>query len=138
MGEGLPTAVRTKLWWGDVVLALGVLALVLFPVASRLAADAQPVAPVLGAHLAPLRAQASAHQVHGLPVFVATSPSQVGSLVAGGHAAELGAIDARLRDLFGARRVRQIERGLTRVTFLNPRLPPLPPASPAQENDLAA
>jgi cellulose synthase operon protein C len=138
MGEGLPTAVRTKLWWGDAVLALGVLALVLFPVASRLAADAQPVAPVLGAQLTPLRAQASARRVHGLPVFVATSSSHVQSLVAQGNAAERGAIDGRLRDLFGARRVRQIERGLTRVTFLNPRLPPLPPASPAQENDLAA
>jgi cellulose synthase operon protein C len=138
MGEGLPTAVRTKLWWGDVVLALGVLALVLFPVASRLAADAQPIAPVGGVQLAPLRARASAHQVHGLPVFVAASSSQVGSLVAGGHAAERAAIDGRLSDLFGARRVRQIERGLTRVTFLDPRLPPLPPASPAQENDLAA
>jgi len=137
-GTRLPSAVRTKLWWGDVVLALAVLALVLFPVASRLAADAQPVAPVVGAQLAPLRARASAHQVRGLPVFVAASSSQVASLVAGGHAAELGAIDARLRDLFGARRVRQIERELTRVTFLDPRLPPLPSAPPAPENDLAA
>jgi tetratricopeptide (TPR) repeat protein len=123
---------------GDVVLALGVLALVLFPVASRLAADAQPVAPVVGAQLTPLHARASAHQILGFPVFVAASPSQVGSLVAGGNAAELAAIGGRLRDLFGARRVRQIERELTRVTFLDPRLPSLPPVPPAQENDLAA
>jgi cellulose synthase operon protein C len=137
-GRLLRAPISTKLWWGDLVLALGVLLLVLFPVASRLAADAQPVAPVAGVGLAPLRAGVSAHQVRGLPVFVSMSSARVASLVASGRQAELRVIDARLRDLFGARRVRQIERRLARVTFLDPRLPPLRPAPPALENDLAA
>ena len=139
MGRALlRTAVRKRLWWGDLVLVVGVVALVVFPVASRLAADAQPVAPVLGVRLAPLRVGASGQQVRGLPVFVSMTSGQVAGLVAGGDAAELRAIDARLRGLFGARRVRAIERALPRVTYLDPRLPPLPAAAPLQENDLAA
>ena len=103
-------ALGTRLRLGDVALVVGVVALVVFPVASRLAADAQPVAPVVGVRLAPLRVLASVHQVRGLPVFRSMSSAEVDSLAAGGGAAELLAINIRLRDLFGAHTYQRVDK----------------------------
>jgi tetratricopeptide (TPR) repeat protein len=127
------------MWWGDVVLVAGVLALLAFPVAARVAADAQPIGPGTGFVLPPLHARGADPQIRALPVFIGVSSTSVASLLAGGPAVERRAIEARIRALFGPRGVRRIEDAVS--TFADSgalRLPPLRPAQFAAENDLAA
>jgi tetratricopeptide (TPR) repeat protein len=126
------------MWWGDVVLAVGVAALLAFPVAARVAADAEPIAPAVGVALPPLRARGMDPAVRGLPVFISSRAQRDALLVVGGGRGAMRPIEARMRAIFGARRTRLLERYMAPAHPFADRLPQLPRASPVQENDLAA
>jgi tetratricopeptide (TPR) repeat protein len=127
------------MWWGDLVLVAGVLALLAFPVAARVAADAQPVGPGTGVVLPPLQARGADPAIRALPVFLGLSSASVASLVAGGPAVERRAIEARIRALYGPNGVRRIGDAVS-ASFSSGtlRLPPLRSAQFAAANDLAA
>jgi hypothetical protein len=67
----------------DLLIAIGVLALLLFPVVARLWAEALPIASASGPALPPLQGHAGGH-IRDLPEFVTLPPARVAEIVAGG------------------------------------------------------
>lgn len=136
--------------WFDVVLAVGVAALLLFPVLARLAADAQPIPPRAGPTL-PRLSGGPSPQIRSLPEFVTLAPAQVASVVSGGARAEAAEIHRLAVATFGARGARRLERRLAAerlpaqsvphgsLILVSLRgLPAVPASRTGAENDLAA
>lgn len=136
--------------WFDVVLAVGVAALLLFPVLARVGADAQPIPPRAGPTLPQLSGGPSP-QIRDLPEFVTLAPAQVVSVVSGGARAEAAEIHRLAVATFGARGAQRLERRLagervpgqvvpqSSLILVSLRgLPDVPASRAGTENDLAA
>lgn len=123
--------------WFDGVLLAGVLALLLFPVAARLAADAQPISPPTKPQLPPLPARGAGGTVRSLPAFATLSSVRVATLFAAGRPAEIHVAARLARGLYGPRIGAALMRAV-RGDGPTPSLPAVPRSRLARENDLAA
>ncbi len=93
----------------DILIGVGILAVLLFPVGARLWADRLPIKPPAGVLLAPLGSGRSG-AIRSLPEFVTLSPARVAAVVGGGPRVETAEINRLLVAVFGLRGARRIER----------------------------
>ncbi len=94
---------RLALGWVDAVIAVAVVLLLIFPVASRLVADSLPVAPRASPALPPIPRSGPAPGVRSLPEFMLLSRARVTAIMATGTSAERE-IRLLAGALFGSRR----------------------------------
>ncbi len=119
----------------DILIGVGILAMLLFPVAARLWADRLPIKPPARVFLAPLRSGRSG-AIRNLPEFVTLSPARVAAILGGGPRAETAEINRLLVAVFGPRGARRIARNpepLSPVT-----VPAVAASRLGEESDLGA